>query len=60
MCSTLMADGISLNIFDTPGINDSRLRLSNRQIKERIEMSLLSSLSTHVDAFIITESLQGQ
>ncbi|XP_075258240.1 uncharacterized protein LOC142350309 isoform X3 [Convolutriloba macropyga] len=58
-CSTSVK-GKSVNIYDTPGMNDSQLRLSNKQIKTMLEYHLSSTLTTGVNAFLIFESLQGE
>ncbi|XP_075259031.1 uncharacterized protein LOC142350907 isoform X2 [Convolutriloba macropyga] len=58
-CSTSVK-GKSVNIYDTPGMNDSQLRLSNKQIKTMLEYHLSSTLTTGVNAFLIFESLQSE
>lgn len=52
-------NGKRVNIFDTPGMNDSRLAVSNSRIKHDIELFLINSLQTSIDGFLLVESLQG-
>ncbi len=57
-CSATV-NGESISVFDTPGLNDSRLRLSNRQIKAKLEYEMCANLATSIDAILIFDSLHG-
>lgn len=58
-CS-LHLNGKNVLIYDTPGMNDSQLRLSNRDIKRKLEFHLATTLTTSLDAFILFESLHSE
>lgn len=49
--------GGELTVIDVPGLEDTSQRLSNKAIRQKVELSLLDTLATQLDAVLVFQSL---
>lgn len=48
-------------LYDTPGYNDSKLRFSNSELREKIKFTMLNHCEkSYLDAILIFESMQSE